>query len=213
MTDILSHAQIWAALDALGERYGLTPSGLARKAGLDPTTFNRSKRETASGRQRWPSTESIAKVLQATGARLDEFMALVSANNGASRRNTRPLIGLAQAGAGGYFDDAGFATGAGWDEIDVLGDADEHSYALEISGDSMAPLYREGDIVIVSPAAPVRRGDRVVVKTAAGEIMAKELKRLTGRTVELRSLNPAYPDRVIPREDVSWIARILWASQ
>lgn len=213
MTDVLSHAQIWAALDALGERYGLTPSGLARKAGLDPTTFNRSKRETATGRQRWPSTESIAKVLQATGAGLDEFMALVSANSGVARRHTRPLIGLAQAGTGGYFDDAGFATGAGWDEIDVLADADEHSYALEIAGDSMSPLYRDGDIVIVSPAAPVRRGDRVVVKTAAGEIMAKELKRMTARTVELRSLNPAYPDRVIPREDVSWIARILWASQ
>lgn len=213
MTDILSHAQIWAAIDALGERYGLTPSGLARKAGLDPTTFNRSKRETSEGRQRWPSTESIAKVLQATGASLDEFMALVSANSAATRRHTRPLIGLAQAGEGGFFDDAGFAVGAGWDEIEVLSDADEHSYALEISGDSMSPLYRDGDIVIVSPAAPIRRGDRVVVKTASGEIMAKELKRQTTRFIELRSINPAFPDRVVPREDVSWMARILWASQ
>ncbi|MDJ0450021.1 helix-turn-helix transcriptional regulator [Methylocystis sp. JR02] len=212
MTDILSHAQIWAAIDALGERYGLTPSGLARKAGLDPTTFNRSKRETPTGRQRWPSTESIAKVLQATGASLDDFMALVSAS-GEARRYTRPLIGMAQAGAGGFFDDSGFAVGAGWDEIDILAEADEHSYALEIAGDSMAPLYREGDIVIVSPAAPIRRGDRVVVKTTAGEIMAKELKRQTARSIELRSINPAYPDRVVPREDVSWMARILWASQ
>lgn len=212
MTDILSHAQIWAAIDALGERYGLTPSGLARKAGLDPTTFNRSKRETATGRQRWPSTESIAKVLQATGASLDDFMALVSAS-GESRRYTRPLIGMALAGAGGFFDDSGFAVGAGWDEIDILAEADEHSYALEIAGDSMAPLYREGDIVIVSPAAPIRRGDRVVVKTSAGEIMAKELKRQTARSIELRSINPAYPDRIVPREDVSWMARILWASQ
>jgi phage repressor protein C with HTH and peptisase S24 domain len=213
MSEILTHAQIWAAIDALGARYGLTPSGLARKAGLDPTTFNRSKRETPQGRQRWPSTESIAKVLQATGASLDEFMALVSANSGAPKRRTRPLIGLAEAGAGGFFDDAGFATGSGWDEIDLLSDADEHSYALEISGDSMAPLYREGDIVIVSPSAPVRRGDRVVVKTVSGEIMAKELKRQTARTIELRSVNPAYPDRVIAREEISWMARILWASQ
>ena len=169
MSDILTHAQIWAAIDALGERYGMTPSGLARKAGLDPTTFNRSKRETTSGRQRWPSTELIAKVLQATGAGLDEFMSLVMANSAAGRwRHTRPLIGLAQAGVGGFFDDAGFATGAGWDEIDVLAEADEHSYALEISGDSMAPLYRDGDVVIVSPAAPVRRGDRVVVEDHLG---------------------------------------------
>ena len=212
MAETLTHTQIWAALDALGERYGLTPSGLARKAGLDPTTFNRSKRETTSGRQRWPSTESIAKALAATGAGLDEFMGLISANSGA-KRHSRPLIGLAQAGAGGYFDDAGFAIGAGWDEIDFLADADENSYALEISGDSMTPLYRDGDVVIVSPSAPLRRGDRVVVKTTSGEIMAKELKRQTTRLVELRSLNPAFPDRAIPREEVSWMARILWASQ
>jgi phage repressor protein C with HTH and peptisase S24 domain len=208
----LTHAQIWAALDALGERYGLTPSGLARKAGLDPTTFNRSKRETASGRQRWPSTESIAKVLHATGASLDDFLALVSAKSGAARRR-RPLIGFGEAGAEGLFDDAGFAVGGGWDEIDLLADADEHAYALEISGDSMAPLYRDGDVVIVSPAAPVRRGDRVVVRTVAGEMMAKELKRQTARAIELRSINPAYPDRVIPRDELSWMVRILWASQ
>jgi phage repressor protein C with HTH and peptisase S24 domain len=213
MTDILTHAQIWAAIDALGERYGLSASGLARKAGLDPTTFNRSKRIAAGGHQRWPSTESIAKVLQATGASLDEFMALVFSKGARGRRNARPLIGLAEAGAGGFFDDAGFATGSGWDEIDVLADADENSYALEISGDSMAPLYREGDVVIVSPSAPIRRGDRVVVRTTAGEIMAKELKRQTARTVELRSINPAYPDRVLTKEELNWMARILWASQ
>lgn len=213
MPEILSHGQIWAALDALGERYGLSASGLARKAGLDPTTFNRSKRQTAGGHLRWPSTESIAKVLQATGASLDEFMALVVAKGARAARNSRPLIGLAQAGVGGFFDDAGFATGTGWDEIDVLADTDEHSYALEISGDSMAPLYRDGDIVIVSPSAPVRRGDRVVVKTATGEILAKELKRQTARTIELKSFNPAYPDRVLQKDEVSWMARILWASQ
>jgi phage repressor protein C with HTH and peptisase S24 domain len=213
MAEILTHAQIWAALDALGERYGLTPSGLARKAGLDPTTFNRSKRQTADGHLRWPSTESIAKVLQATGAGLDEFMTLVASKGAKPTRSSRPLIGLAQAGVGGFFDDAGFATGAGWEEIDVLADADEHSYALEISGDSMAPLYRDGDIVIVSPSAPVRRGDRVVVKTTTGEILAKELKRQTAKTVELKSFNPAFPDRILPKEEVSWMARILWASQ
>jgi phage repressor protein C with HTH and peptisase S24 domain len=213
MAEILTHAQIWAALDALGERYGLTPSGLARKAGLDPTTFNRSKRQTADGHLRWPSTESIAKVLQATGAELEEFMTLVASKGARPSRSSRPLIGLAQAGVGGFFDDAGFATGAGWEEIDVLADTDEHSYALEISGDSMAPLYRDGDIVIVSPSAPVRRGDRVVVKTIAGEILAKELKRQTAKTVELKSFNPAFPDRVLPKEEVSWMARILWASQ
>ncbi len=66
---MLSHDQIWGAIDALAERYRMSPSGLAKRAGLDPTTFNRSKRVGADGRERWPSTESLAKVLAATGPR------------------------------------------------------------------------------------------------------------------------------------------------
>ena len=63
--------QVWAALDRLVARAGLSPSGLARRAGLDPTTFNRSKRITSGGRERWPSTESLAKALAATGSSMD----------------------------------------------------------------------------------------------------------------------------------------------
>jgi phage repressor protein C with HTH and peptisase S24 domain len=162
------------------------------------------------GRLRWPSTESIAKVLDATGASLDEFIALVASPG---MRGPLPVIGFAQAGKGGFFDDGGFPVGSGWDEIDFPAVTDEHSYALEISGDSMLPLYRDGDIIIVSPSAPVRRGDRVVVKTAGGEVMAKELRRRTTKLVELRSLNPDHSDRVLPLKDVNFVARIVWSSQ
>lgn len=209
---MLTHVQVWTAIDALAERYGMTASGLARKAGLDPTTFNKSKRKSPDGRLRWPSTESIAKILDATGATVDLFMSLLGPNAPAHRRPL-PLIGLAQAGDGGYFDDGGFPAGSGWDEIDFPAVADPHAYALEITGDSMAPAYRDGDRVIVSPSAPVRRGDRVVVKTTSGEILAKELRRQTAKTIELKSINPEHPDRTIPVQDVRWIARILWTSQ
>jgi len=213
MLEKLSHSQVWTALDALAERYALTASALARKAGLDATTFNRSKRQTAGGHLRWPSTESIAKVLEATGASLDEFTALLAPNRSGGARHPRPLIGLTRAGAGNFFDDKGVPTGSAWDEIDLFADVDEHSYALEVSGEAMAPFYHDGDILIVSPNAPVRRGDRVVVKTAAGEILIKALKRRTARTIELQSFDPAHPDPVVHNEDVSWMARILWASQ
>ncbi len=77
---MFSHDSVWAALDALAARYSLTTSGLARKAGLDPTTFNKSKRYAQDGRARWPSTESIAKVIEATGASFEEFTELISGN-------------------------------------------------------------------------------------------------------------------------------------
>ncbi|MFM8615276.1 MAG: helix-turn-helix transcriptional regulator, partial [Alphaproteobacteria bacterium] len=179
----MRHEDIWRALDALAAEYGLSASGLAKKAGLDPTAFNPSKRIGADGRARWPSTESIAKVLDALGARMDDFAALVTGATAISRGgrgvvNRRiPLIGLAQAGGEGYFDDGGYPVGGSWDEISLPEIGDPNAYALEISGDSMEPVFRDGDVVIVSPAAPVRRGDRVVVRTRRGEVMAKELRR------------------------------------
>ena len=207
----LTHGQVWAALDRLAERAGMSPSGLARRAGLDPTTFNKSKRITADGRERWPSTESVAKALAATNASIDTFVQLIG--DGARGAQSVPLLGLAQAGAGGYFDDSGFPTGKGWDEIPLPSPNDEHAYPIEISGDSMRPAYRDGDVIVVSPGTPIRRGDRVVVRTTGGEVMVKELKRRTARTLELQSLNPAHADRVLSADDVAWIARIVWVSQ
>ena len=122
---MLTHSQIWAAIDTLASRHGMTASGLARKAGLDPTTFNRSKRQGPDGRLRWPSTESLAKILHATSATLDEFMGLLTSRPESARRI--PLIGMAQAGDGGFFDDAGFPAGAGWDEIVFPHIADENA--------------------------------------------------------------------------------------
>ena len=209
---MLTHSQVWAAIDSLAERYGFSASGLAKKAGLDATTFNKSKRVTTDGRQRWPSTESIAKILEATGAPVDQFMSLLG-ENGPRPFRPLPLIGFAQAGVGGFFDDGGFPQGAGWDEVNFPSIDDKQSYALEVAGDSMMPAYRDGDRIIVSPNTPVRRGDRVVVKTKAGEVMAKELKRQTVKHIELRSLNAEHIDRTIAMEDVEWVARIIWASQ
>jgi phage repressor protein C with HTH and peptisase S24 domain len=212
---MFTHHDIWSAIDALAARYGMSASGLARRAGLDATTFNKSKRVAADGRQRWPNTESLAKVLDATGASLEDFLGLVG-DPAAQRRSATqlvPLIGLAQAGHGGIFDDAGFPVGGGWDEVEFPHVGDENAYALEIAGDSMMPVYRDGDTIIVSPNAGVRRGDRVVVKTRGGEVMAKLLVRQTARTVELASFNPEHETRAIELADIEWMARIVWASQ
>lgn len=215
----MKHEDIWRALDTLAAESGLSASGLAKKSGLDPTTFNPSKRTMPDGRPRWPSTESLAKVLDATGASLEAFTALVtgaraltSTGRPVSSRRV-PLIGLAQAGGEGYFDDAGYPVGGGWDEVGLPDVADTNAYALEISGDSMEPVFRDGDMVIVSPNAPVRRGDRVVVRTTEGEVMAKQLVRRSARRIELKSLNPLHPDYTFDLEKVIWMHRIVWASQ
>ncbi|MFH5925980.1 S24 family peptidase [Roseomonas xinghualingensis] len=211
----MQHGDIWRALDALAAENGLSASGLARKAGLDPTAFNPSKRTGPDGRARWPSTESVAKVLAATGTSMDEFASLITGTLRTASRPSRriPLIGLAQAGSSGYFDDGGYPVGGSWDEISLPEVGDPNAYALEISGDSMEPVFRDGDVIIVSPSAPVRRGDRVVVRTRGGEVMAKELLRQSAKRVELASLNPAHPNYSFELEELTWMHRIVWASQ
>jgi phage repressor protein C with HTH and peptisase S24 domain len=212
----LSHAKLWKAVDNLARREGLSPSGLAKRAGLDATSFNPSKRfgpssgPTDTPRPRWPSTESLTRILEATRLSLGEFAALAEDD---APPATIPLLGLAQAGADGFFDDAGLPTGEGWDQTE-LPRLSDGLFSLRINGDSMTPLYREGDRVIVDQTATeVRKGDRVVVRTVGGETVAKELTALTARTVTLGSINPAWPPRVLPRREIVWMARILWVSQ
>ncbi|HEV3242694.1 MAG TPA: helix-turn-helix transcriptional regulator [Methyloceanibacter sp.] len=211
---MLTHGKIWTAIDALARRYGLTPSGLAKRAGLDATAFNPSKRVTTEGRPRWPTTKSLAKVLGATGATIEEFVDFLDVEAPALRKAPQPipLIGFTQAGAGGLFDDGGFPVGGGWDQIRFPCVDDENAYALEVTGDSMQPLYRDGDILIVSPNSAARKGDRVVLRTTDGEVMTKILVRRTAKTVELASLNPDHPNLVLV-ERIDWMARIVWASQ
>jgi len=201
---MLSHEAVWAAIDALAARHNLSPSGLARKSSLDPTSFNKSKRCTAEGRQRWPSTESIAKALRATGTSLDEFMALVQQVSGGQPAPARPvtdsyrtparsvpLLGFAQAGVGGFFDDGGFPAGQGWDEIPFPMAKTEGVYALRVTGDSMMPLYRDGDIIIVDRSVKLSNG-RVIVAVLNGELLVRRFhKNFTSSF--LVADNPRYP--------------------
>jgi len=210
---MLTHGQVWSAIDRLAARAGLSASGLAKRAGLDPTTFNKSKRITPQGRARWPSTESIAKALAATGTPFDAFVTLIEPGSTTGTVKPVPLLGFAEAGNGSHFNDGGLPSGTGWDAIPFPAVNDEHAYALEISGQAMEPAYRDGAIIVVSPSAPIRRGDRVVVRTKSGEVTAKELKRKTAKSVELKSLGAEQAEQTIAMPDVVWIARILWASQ
>jgi len=209
----LSHSQLWKAIDSLARHEGLSVSALARRAGLDATSFNPSKRfgPGEPPRPRWPSTESLTRILAATGLSLGEFAAL--AHDAVERPAAIPLLGMAQAGQDGYFDDAGLPVGDGWEQTDLPRPKDS-LLSLRIVGDSMDPLYREGDRIIVDrEATEVRKGDRVVVRTTGGETLAKEIGALTAQVVTLASVNPAYGARTLARNEIVWMGRILWVSQ
>lgn len=207
---MLSHKQIWGAIDALAARYGHSPSGLARAAGLDPTTFNKSKRLGPQGRLRWPSTESLSKILQVTGAGLDDFVALVSRSN-ASRGPSRmvPFITMKDAQKKKVFDDNGDPIAKAWDKYSFPDFGDEKAFAVEISNDVAAPVFRNGHIVVVSPSAELRKGDPVIFKTEDG-CQVMKLARQTAKKFEFKPYNPSLDDVVVERNGVEWIARVVW---
>jgi phage repressor protein C with HTH and peptisase S24 domain len=83
---------------------------------------------------------------------------------------------------------------------------DSEAYAVEIVGESMVPRYEPGERAIVSPRAPVRPGDDVIVQLR-GEgaeqladrvtmILIKRLVRRTSQYLELRQFNPEETFRV-----------------
>jgi phage repressor protein C with HTH and peptisase S24 domain len=210
---MLTHTDIWAAIDRLAQENRLTASGLARCAGLDPTTFNRSKRITKEGKARWPSTESIAKILEATDSSFGHFVNLVRPEQSEVLQQTVPLTNLREIEPDRRFNASGFPIGGDWDEIALPQITDPHAFAVEVTDNQMAPVYQDGDILIVSPSAAPRRGDRVLVRTIRGEIFIRRLLRHTAKRVELQPLSTTGNDISLPIDEVASLARIVWASQ
>lgn len=208
---MLEHEAVWRAIDRLAARYNLSPSGLARQAGLDPTTFNKSKRITKEGKQRWPSTESLAKVLNATGASLSEFISLIEDQEHPSSFRRLPKLRFALAAQPGYFDSEGRPVRSHWEETPFPGVPDPHAFALEISGEGLQPVYRNGDLVVVSPGAEVRPGDRVLLRSQQGELLMAELLDNGGGVLRLRSFSREHVVRELPHSQVQWVSRISWS--
>ncbi len=210
---MLTHETIWHGIDALAKKYNMTPSGMARKAGLDPTTFNKSKRISADGRARWPNTESLSRILEATGADFADFVALTDGHATAAPVCQVPILSFGQARDSGNFDGQGRLANAGWDSVPVNMLQRQNAFALEIDDDVMEPVYRVGDIIVLSPDARISRGDRVVMKTGNGEIMAKQMLRESTRQVEVLPINTSMSSDIIFIRDIQWMNRIVWASQ
>ncbi len=162
----MKHEDVWRALDTLAAEKGLSPSGLARVAGLDPTSFNRSKR-VGRGGLRWPSTESLSRVLSATGASLESFAALVGGARvlsigRAHRPRHLPLLPLSRLSEPGLFDEHGHPAGPAWEQTDVPQPGDAHGYAVRIDTGQFEPVLRAGGTLILSPEAAIGPGDRVL---------------------------------------------------
>jgi len=212
---MLTHEDIWRALDQLAHAHGLSTSGLARKAGLDPTSFNRSKRATPQGRLRWPSTESIAKVLNSTDTTLEEFVNLLQGRRHKWRMRI-PVMDLRKAERLESFTPRGEPAGRGWRRMEVVGIQDNAAFALKISDDDFAPVCGKGDVLIVLPRGRVRPQDRIIMQLQDGALLGRRFVKRGEEAITVRALGAGGArEEEYALSDVRWLSRVrcvLWNS-
>lgn len=205
----MRHGDIWRGLDLLAEKCGVSVSGLARLAGLDGTTFNKSKRRSKDGRLRWPSTESISRVLNAIGIDFSDFARLVDGDQALEV----PVLDVPPARMSECFDPEGGPVGSQWQQVRMPElTVNRGLYALDVIDDSLAPLYSAGDRLIVSREAEPKPGDRVLVQSESDGLMIGKLRQQTPEGVELSEVAGDHPRYTRVIKDFDWIARILWVS-
>ncbi len=215
----MKHEDVWRALDTLAAEKGLSPSGLARAAGLDPTTFNRSKRSTRAG-LRWPSTESLSRVLHATGASLEAFTALVGGTRVlASTRHHRgggqrqlPVLPMSRLGEAELFDRAGHPRRENWEQIEIPQPGDPHDYAVRVDSAHFEPAFREGGILLVSPDTLLRPGDRALLhEEPAGPVSIVRVLAANGGRFRFQSFAGSEP-LSMDRTAACRMHRIVWTA-
>ncbi len=116
-----------------------------------------------------------------------------------------PLINRVAAGYPREFTDLGYPARIAAEYVRVPDLTDPDAFACRVVGDSMQPEYREGDIVVFSPARAIKSGMDCFARIEPDH--ESTFKRVyledEGERIRRQLLNPAYPARVLAREQVA----------
>ena len=209
----MQYNQVWTAVDKLAELQGLSPSGLAKKAGLDATTFNKSKRLRPDGKKRWPSLESINKIIEVSGISFDQFCHLADSSTDDNFNYiscTIPFIKLSKL-KNCVIDDNVLVTDD-WKKI-RFPDRNENIFALEVTSSKFEPIFPDGTILIISKNSEIRRNDRIIILYEDGNVDVKTFIRRTASTLEVTEVANPKSELSVPIKNIKLINRIIWASQ
>lgn len=210
----MKQEDVWRGIDYLADEIGVTPSRLARMAGLDQAVFSSARRRKADGSLRWPSMDSLAKVLRVADISIGDFVNYMHASPSARAGFKLPCIAFSEAGAPDRYDEDGFPQGPAWDRVEFPDLQDPRCFGLTIDSDGYEPVYRSGDLIVCAPGLSVHRGDRIVFRRsgALSGLFIGVLVRQTPFRIDIGALDGSTSE-TLPAADVGWIARIAWARQ
>lgn len=200
----MKYENIWNAVDKLAEINGLSPSGLAKKAGLDATTFNKSKRVRADGNKRFPSLESLYKIVEACNISLESFYSLANNSDSASieKISTIPYIKFSNIKSGDIAKE-------NWTQIQFP-DNKHNIYAIKINSNDTP--YEENTVTVLSKNSDIRHGDMILINKKTSSIFGRFLNR-SAKSIEISKKSEKEEVEIINIEDITRIDRVLWISQ
>lgn len=206
----MRYEQIWDAVDKLAKSQGMSPSGLAKSAGLDATTFNKSKRIRPDGKKRWPSLDSLNKVMEVCNITFEQFYNLFGKDDKLDTSNYIPFCKSSVLGKQQITNkDIDMSK---WNRT-VYPDIRDSLYAIEVDSTNWLPIYKSGATLIMARNSDIRRGDRVVIYCRNETILIKEFVHRTPSNLVIRDINSAQEEYDLPIAEMQLIHRILWASQ
>lgn len=201
---MFTHDQIWAVIDRLAETRGLSASGLARQAGLDPTAFNRSKRISPNGKPRWPSTESLSKILAVTQCTMSDLLTLM--NQAPEAQKSVPVFSYHHVESGHLNEKASA-------RLSVAFDIGDDGFAVTLEDDQLHPLFRAGCVLVADPGAKVKGEDRVLVFSKKDGLKGGIVQSTQKKNLVILLPGTHFSEMSLADSDIEWTARILWASQ
>jgi len=121
-----------------------------------------------------------------------------------------PVINNVMAGYPTDYDDLGYPPGGADDYVRCPDLHDANAFAVRVVGDSMEPKYRQGDIIVFSPAAQVESGDDCFVRmTDPHETTFKQVFFEEQGDIRLQPRNHKYPPIIMPREKINGLWRAI----
>jgi phage repressor protein C with HTH and peptisase S24 domain len=121
-----------------------------------------------------------------------------------------PVINKVAAGYPRDFNDLDYPVGVADDYVRCPDLHDPNAFAVRVVGDSMEPKFREGDIVIFSPAAEVHNGDDCFIRfTEPHETAFKRVFFEPDNKVRLQPRNEKHSPIIIDGKRINGLYRAI----
>lgn len=191
----------WESLEKIAEREGIALSTLARQAGLDKTSMLPSKRYNLNGAMKWPSTETIGRVLNSLNISVQEYGAILAGT--ADAKVSLPAVTLSDLKEA--WTGLGVKEECKWSEIMLGSPRGKNNWVVLIDSDR-DPILPEGTTVVADDDTEPRPNDRVVV-VSGDQTGIYKFRRLMKTHLVVSSVDGRETSQ-IPIEDVTKISRV-----